>query len=57
MSEFARLERLTQDREKVDAAWRAEILRLSKAYSTRLIADRAGVTHTAVWKMMKRAAR
>lgn len=54
---FARLERLTDDRAKADARWRAEILRLAKVYSLRLIAEHAGVTHTAIWKMIKREKR
>lgn len=56
MADWTRLERLTEEREAVDALWREEILRLSKVYSTRLIAEKAGVTHTAVWKIAKKAA-
>lgn len=55
MSDWTTLERLTEDRRAVDALWRDEVMRLSKVYSTRLVADRAGVSHNAVWKMIKRA--
>lgn len=57
MADWTRLKQLTHDREMVDALWREEILRLSKIYSTRLIAEAAGITHTAVWKMVKRETR
>lgn len=55
MSDWTTLERLTEDRRAVDALWRDEVMRLSKVYSTRLVADRAGVSHNAVWKMIKKA--
>jgi hypothetical protein len=55
MSDFAALERLTDQRREIDAVWRSEVLRLSKVYSTRLVAARAGVSHNAVWKIAKKA--
>lgn len=56
MSEWANLERLTEERRAIDALWRDEVRRLGKVYSTRLVADRAGISHNAVWKIVKKAA-
>lgn len=53
MRELENLRRLTEQRDAADAAWRDEIRRRAKVYSTRAIADAAGVSHTAVWKMLK----
>lgn len=51
---FSKLELLTREREKVDAAWRAEIRALAKfGVSSRGIAQHAGVSHTAVWAIVR----
>jgi transposase-like protein len=51
---FSRIRQLTSDRSRADWAWREEIVQLRAAgYSTRAIAEVAGVSHDTVWKVAR----
>jgi lambda repressor-like predicted transcriptional regulator len=51
---FSRIRQLTSDRSRSDWAWREEIAQLRAAgYSTRAIAQVAGVSHDTVWKVAR----
>ena len=49
------LRTLTDVRHAADAAWRDEIRRLSATHSLRLVAKHAGVSHNAVWKIVRQS--
>jgi hypothetical protein len=49
---FATIRTLTGQRDDVDWAWRTEVMNLRAAgYSTRVIAQVAGVSHDTVWRI------
>jgi len=49
---FAKIRTLTMKREQVQDEWRSEVLNLRAAgYSTRAIAQVAGVSHDTIWKL------
>jgi DNA-binding NarL/FixJ family response regulator len=49
---FARIKELAVRREETDWAWRCEVLNLRAAgFSTRAIAQVAGVSHDTVWRV------
>jgi len=49
---FAKVRQLAMRREEADWAWRFEVLNLKAAgYSTRAIAQVAGVSHDTVWRI------
>ena len=48
---FAVIKRLSDEREQADWAWRCEVMNLRAAgFSTRAIAQVAGVSHDTVWR-------
>ena len=49
---FYTIRKLTDQREDADWAWRSEVLNLKAAgFSTRAIAQVAGVSHDTIWKV------
>ena len=49
---FENIRALTDRREQADWAWRCEVMNLRAAgYSTRAIAQVAGVSHDTIWKV------
>ena len=49
---FGKIRTLTMKREKAQDEWRFEVLNLKAAgFSTRAIADVAGVSHDTVWRV------
>lgn len=54
MDEFADLRKATRNKEQAILAWEAEVkkMRLS-GWSTRAIADPAGVSHMTVWELTR----
>lgn len=49
---FENIRALTDRREEADWAWRCEVMNLRAAgYSTRAIAQVAGVSHDTIWKI------
>ena len=49
---FETIRKLTDQREQADRAWRTEVLNLRAAgFSTRAIAQVAGVSHDTIWKL------
>ena len=49
---FDTIRKLTDQREDADWAWRSEVLNLKAAgFSTRAIAQVAGVSHDTIWKV------
>ena len=49
---FKKIRKLTDGREQADWQWRTEVLNLRAAgFSTRAIAQVAGVSHDTVWKV------
>jgi IS30 family transposase len=49
---FEKIRRLADEREQADESWRQEVRALRAAgFSTRAIAEVAGVSHDTVWKV------
>ena len=49
---FENIRALTERRERADWAWRCEVMNLrASGYSTRAIAQVAGVSHDTIWKI------
>jgi len=52
MDEFATLRTLTVQKRKAQQEWENEVIRLKRAgWSTRSLADPAGVSHMTIWEL------
>lgn len=52
--EFTALRKATEAKKKAQLAWEAEIVRMRKdGWSTRALADPAGVSHMTVWELTR----
>jgi lambda repressor-like predicted transcriptional regulator len=52
--EFTALREATEAKKKAQLAWEAEIVRMRKdGWSTRALADPAGVSHMTVWELTR----
>lgn len=54
VDEFSTLRQATEAKRKAQLAWEAEIVRMRAAgWSTRALADPAGVSHMTVWELTR----
>ena len=54
VDEFARLREFTKMKQQIQRQWESEIVALrEQGYSTRALADPAGVSHMTVWELTR----
>ena len=54
VDEFAELRAATRRKQEAQVAWEKELVRMRRAgWSTRVLADPAGVSHMTVWELTR----